>query len=958
MLIGVETWTQLLFNDSIRVGRLRFQNTIFGHVAQGAAKTKTRRMDDIVTLVAPRDNWRDDLKQIFEYEPQASEEQEFAQNLFDAHAKRLPNGMWETPLILTYEKELGDSFGICAKRNARVLGKLTPAEAEQVINLLKAQRDAKIITVVDDDREGAYFNPIVLVWKKSLTSPLRICFDGSQNSSSGVSGNDLQLAGPPLQPLVIGQLLKFRKSTTAIIADLAQMYLNISVRPEDRRFQRSVINFPGRPVQVIEYQRVFFGSKCSPFLAQAVIKKVAERVQHTHPLAFTVLMASCYIDDLSFSVPSIEIGIDTLRELYEVLMDAHFEMYKVASNVPDVLRELPERCKLSVLDSNNVTKVLGVQWDRDADTLFISVSIPPLQKITKRVAVSTVAKIYDPMGMISPAVMPAKIIIQELWALDRHLKSTDLNASWDRVVPDEIAERFKQWYAGLENCERIRINRHLGFDATKRQELYIFCDASAKAYGAVAYLRSFEEDHVVFRLIGPKAKVAPMIKDRKEGVIEPMSIPRLELMAALVGAELFDKIRQAWGLDNQFPLCMFTDSEIVLARISGSVVVRDVFSENRLRIIRKLTERRHWFHVPTASNPADFLSRGCDPGDLEGMWMNGPELMRSEAFVPNNKFDKNVEVINVVVQERESFPFLAQSVSFRRSVKIMAWILRIIGSNRAGKPKQLRLKREELGSASIKILKIVQTQFYPEELQCIREQAIIKHGPLRTHNPFLDSNEILRIATRIQLEEFDYNERNPIVLPQISARDTEYHLSYQAIHDSHIDTNHGTISMTMAHVRQRFFIPGLRAGVRRFIVNCQKCQIIAAKAKTQIMGNIPKESVLRNPAFYHVSIDFAGPLSMSQPIRRSTRKVTDDEVERVVFDKCWILIVACRSTGAYHFEVVASMEAISVLSAFETFIATRGYPGSVRSDNQSSFHRAKNMLKAVYARYLTSLSDG
>lgn len=112
-------------------------------------------------------------------------------------------------MIITYEKELGESYIICLKRNERVLEKLTEDQEKEFIRVLREQRDVGIISVVEHEVPGAYYNPIVLVWKNSLISPLRICFDGSQKSSSGVSGNDLQLAGPPLQPSVFGQMLNF-----------------------------------------------------------------------------------------------------------------------------------------------------------------------------------------------------------------------------------------------------------------------------------------------------------------------------------------------------------------------------------------------------------------------------------------------------------------------------------------------------------------------------------------------------------------------------------------------------------------------------------------------------------------------------------------------------------------------------------------------------------------------------
>lgn len=962
MLFGTETWSDVMLDSSVKIGKTRFQDTLFGHVVQGSIQIKKYgdKIGVITTITTAQETAKISsfLRQIFEYEPPSTEEILFAENLFAAMVKRLKDGRYEVPLIVTYEKELGESYNVCFTRNRRVFEKFSAEQITQCVKVLRDYRDAGIITVVEKPGSGAFYNPIVPVWRhKSLTSPLRICLDGSQRTSSGVSGNDIQLAGPSLQPMLVGQLLKFRQHKIAIIADLAQMYLNISIRPEDRKYQRTIVNMPGKPVQEIEYTRVPFGAKYALFLAQAVIKKLAVDEKEKFPLACEILENCCYIDDVIFSIDNDEKAVEALNQLTKVTQSACFEMHKVASNVPKILNSIPEENQLSHLDSSTITKVLGISWDREVDEVFIKVTIHPLSKITKRVITSIVAQIYDPLGLISPVLLPAKLIIQEIWLLDRELSNAELAQSWDREVSAEMADRFIEWYEGLAALDRIRIKRHVQFDTSKQQSIVIFCDASTVAYGAVAYLRTLESgEESTFAILTSKSKVAPLLKEKALQEAKAMTIPRLELMAALVGASLTNVIRAAWELKDDFPILLFTDSEIVLARISSEVIVGEVFSENRLKKIRKLTTREQWFHIDTGNNPADLLSRGCDVATLKGMWMDGPKIMHDASFNPSNKFYNQTSTVNTLTSPNESLHFLSTSESFRRSVSVMAYVLRIVGSNCGNKPKEIRLLREELEEARIRIVKAVQSKYYADEIEAITAKKIVTTGSLRIHNPFLDKNGVLRVGTRLQQEEFDYNERNPVVLPPISISDDENHLSYQSIHDSHIDTNHGTISATMAHVRQGYFIPGLQAGVRRYIKACQRCQIIGAKTQTQIMGNIPRETTLRGPAFDHVTIDFMGPVTLSQPIPRSSRKIVDGEVD-TVHDKCWVLIVACYATNAYHFEVVPSMEAVSFLRAFENFTSTRGYPSSVRSDNQTSFHRAKGLLKAAYDVYLKSLTE-
>lgn len=209
------------------------------------------------------------------------------------------------------------------------------------------------------------------------------------------------------------------------------------------------------------------------------------------------------------------------------------------------------------MDDNPITKVLGVQWNRDTDKLFIGMKPESLPTITKRLAVSVVAQIYDPIGILAPVIMPARLLIQELWLAHRDLTGSDAQQAWDWAVPEEMAERFRLWYAGLEACERLCVDRRIGKDDSKSQAIYIFCDASIKAYGAVAYLRAVTESAVTFNFMASKARVAPLLKERKKHAVETMTIPRLELLAAVVGAEFVQQIREAWDLTAEFPFFYF-----------------------------------------------------------------------------------------------------------------------------------------------------------------------------------------------------------------------------------------------------------------------------------------------------------------------------------------------------------------------------------------------------------------
>lgn len=688
ILIGTGPWALMKLEGSKSVGMARLQNSLFGFVVQGSVAVKHKGGHSVVATIVSCESFasiRDDFKKAFEHESAVEEDDEFSEHLFEECHERLPTGQYVVPLLWGTDRKLGDSYNVCFKRNQRVLERLKPVQVSQMLDVLSAYRDADIITLCSDGKQGEYYAPFVMVWRKSVTTPLRICLDASQKSTNGLSVNDIQLIGAKLQPDLVEQLLRFRQHPVAMIADIAQMYLNILVREADRKFQRSILNLPGRPVQEIEYNTVLFGATCAPYLAQRTIKQLAHDEVENYPEATNILLTSCYIDDIIYSVEDIKQAQETIDQLIKACASAKFTLHKIASSDSQALEHVAAGARLSAVDAKDTSSVLGVQWQHTgADKLFIETPSKSITNWTKRSALSMLASIFDPLGLLTPALMPARFIIQEVWKRDRHLKSAELIHTWDKPLPEDLGERFHQWFDEFKSAPQIRFDRYCGFMGNSNQAIFAFTDASTQGYGAVVYLRITNAlGNFEFRLLVSKGRVAPVVRDQSEK-IAALTIPRLELMGALVGAELVNKVRNAWNLDKDFPIFMFTDSEIVLAQITRSAI-RDVFSENRLRKIRHLVEPKCWFHVPTEENPADLITRGTTARGLEGFWENGPKSMCSMEFIPSNKFreeekpELGVHVVEVKETKGEMpFAFLSKFSSFLETTRVMVCVLQAV----------------------------------------------------------------------------------------------------------------------------------------------------------------------------------------------------------------------------------------------------------------------------------------
>lgn len=207
------------------------------------------------------------------------------------------------------------------------------------------------------------------------------------------------------------------------------------------------------------------------------------------------------------------------------------------------------------------------------------------------------------------------MLLQQLW----------LNkSSWDERLTPEIESCWNSLAMSWPLLNDVRVPRRVISDSYKDLQLHIFTDASERAYGACAYVRSITEngENISVRLLMAKSRVAP---------IKPTTIPRLELCGALVGARLFEKIKQSLRLKFSRVYC-WTDSTIVLGWLQTLPSKLQPFVRNRVSEILESTGNCEWIHVPTDKNPADFLSRGVDIGILKtlDMWWLGPEFLRNK----------------------------------------------------------------------------------------------------------------------------------------------------------------------------------------------------------------------------------------------------------------------------------------------------------------------------------------
>ena len=519
-----------------------------------------------------------------------------------------------------------------------------------------------------------------------------------------------------------------------------------------------------------------FGDASAPFRAQYVSQENARIYQEEFPLAADTVSKSTYMDDSLDSVRDNDSAMQLVQELQELWAKAGMKARKWLSNSSEVLAAIPKELRAYEIDLNDslpATKTLGVLWRAQQDVLTFQVKKPTEEdKLTKRIILSKVAGVFDPLGLASPFTIRAKILLQDMW-------TKGLN--WDEPIDRELSIRARDWLSELENLQEINVPRCLQeFKLEKSISVQTFVDASSEAYGAVSYLRSeYAQGCYGARIVPSKTRVGPLT---------PMSTPRLELMAAILGLHLTLSILAAFNI----PISQarfWSDSMNVLYWIRGKGKQYRPFVANRIGEIQRQSNPEQWHYVESKENPADLCSRGLRATRLNEstLWWRGPDfLSKHESEWPKAKI---TEGLDVKTESKTKF-ISAPSVNFvvrpgsedckwrlhpsnwsswLKLTRVVAWVLRFVANCRSRQERRKgSLSPEELQNAEIRIIRDAQQEEFSEEYRALHEnKPIPKKSCLIKLTPKIDEDGLIRCDGRLQFAEFlPYDVRFPIILPR------------------------------------------------------------------------------------------------------------------------------------------------------------------------------------------------
>ena len=393
------------------------------------------------------------------------------------------------------------------------------------------------------------------------------------------------------------------------------------------------------------FTRVIFGSGPSSYILGATLQKHVSQYADKYPSTADELLKNTYVDDVQSGGDCVEELISFKKEATRIMEEGGFHLHKWHSNIPEL--EEPQRiddetllsqassfyAKSVVGTHSQETKILGVPWNKAADTISVGFMKPlgtmsdgPL---TKRKMLSAINGVYDFLGLAAPVTIPGKILYSEVCL--RKLR-------WDQVVPDEIQRSWNNWLKGMEKCPSISVPRSVVSKDVRRIDLHGFADASKLAVSAVVYALVFHHVAPVHQsLVVAKSIIAPKY----------LSIPWLELTSAHTLRKLMNHVKEVMEGQLVEEYHCWVDSTTVLYWIKGHGTWSQ-FVRNCTEVIQDKLYLK-WHHVPTKDNPSDQGSRGTEPCKMGELWFKGPDWLSCPG-----KWPQQPEVSETVETAKES----------------------------------------------------------------------------------------------------------------------------------------------------------------------------------------------------------------------------------------------------------------------------------------------------------------
>ena len=459
--------------------------------------------------------------------------------------------------------------------------------------------------------------------------------------------------------------------------------------------------------------------------------------------------------------------------------------------------------------------------------------------------------------------------------------------------------------------------------------LHGFADASSKAYCAVVYFVCEAFGAFTVTLLTSKTRVAPL---------KTQTIPRLELMSGRVLAKLMETVQNALKEEVEIKGSrMWLDSKTALWWINNRGEWKQ-FVRQRVNEILRITRKEDWAHCPGEQNPADVGSRGELASRLKEnelwwrgpAWLSGPkeEWPVSQICETPQSIDEEKKITVTVTGMTNKFGIssIIEINAFSRLGKLLrvtTWVKRFLFNmlciRNGTEKREGMLSGSEIADAERLWIKSSQ-----DELKSDRN-----YEDLATKLKLTEHGGLLRCKGRLEHSDLEPESQQPIIIPR------DHKLTKLIIEECHRKTQHSGIRATLGELRSRFWVPKGRQAVKKVLTECVTCKKAQGKPfKSPPVAALPDFRVRESTPFSKVGIDFAGPLF----VKTQTGEMV----------KCYLALFTCCVTRAVHLDLVADLTATTFVRCLRRFVARRGVPSLIVSDNAKTFKASAKVIKRLY----------
>ena len=572
---------------------------------------------------------------------------------------------------------------------------LSNAEFNDYNDLIKELETNKIVVKCNIQPNEGYHMPHSVVVRKldseKTTTKKRLVF----NASNGNNNLNQAIFKGITTWCLPRSLLHFRLRNIAIIADIKAAFHNVHIQSDHQKYVKFLwYDNNKNDIDCYKFLRLPFGLTSSPFILNVVIDHHIKKYMSKFPEVVAAINSNLYVDDLVHSVNSKAEAIKFHNVSSEIFKDASMELRKWQCSDSDI-----DNLWSDGLGEN---KVLGVIWHKNDDTIKISFPLFNFSNdITKRSLLSTLASIYDPMGLLLPSTIQLKFFISELWTR---------KIDWDDLLPPELHGQARRILTDINKLKSFKLSRKLFNETSTEYDMIIFCDASKKAIGVAVYLSNGVEATYIFG---------------KSKMLKPRKIVTGELLALSAGANLGSALKSMLPINK---IIVLSDSKPNVDRLTTDINKFPQCVAVHLYNIRSKIDAVHW--VSGKQNPSDALTRGVSFEQHNKLHSLDQKFLE-EIYRDSHQFSS----LTVKIENP-----LTINIDVNQSLSYNEWIQLIQQHINDGDDDPLTV-----------LIKLNQQKFLSD----------LDHF----QNTFVDESGIIRCSTRLDNSDLDYDCKNPIFVP-------------------------------------------------------------------------------------------------------------------------------------------------------------------------------------------------